>query len=38
MVQLGKTCGMVDLAAEIQEIKTKSLDLFTPEMIHLRGL
>lgn len=37
MKQLGKTCGMPNLATEIQKIKTKSLDLFTTKMRNLKG-
>ncbi|XP_052798974.1 uncharacterized protein LOC128230601 [Mya arenaria] len=36
MVTLGQSCGMNTLITEIGELRTKSLDLFTPEMKSLR--
>jgi len=38
MISLGATCGLSDLTAEINFLKTKSLDLFTPKMRNQRGL
>ena len=38
MIHLGNTCGMPNLAAEIQDLKTKSLDPFTAEMGNLIGM
>ena len=37
MIRLGKTCGLTDLKAEIDNLKTKNLDIFTPKMKNLRG-
>jgi len=38
MTSLGSSCGLKNLEAEIEELRTKTLDLFTPRMKSLRGL
>jgi len=37
MVSLGASCGLSNITDDINELKTKSLDLFTPKMRNLRG-
>jgi len=37
MISIGASCGLSNLTDEIFELKTKSLDLFTPKMRNLRG-
>jgi len=36
-VSLGAPCGLSNLTNEVNVLKTKSLDLFTPKMQNLRG-
>jgi len=36
-VSLGATCGLLNITDEVNFLKTKSMDLFTPKMQNLRG-
>jgi len=37
IVALGTSCGMTNLNNEIEDLKTRPLDPFTPKMENLRG-
>ena len=36
--RLGHTCGLTNLLDSVKELRTKSLDSFTPKMRNLRGM
>ena len=37
MVSLGASCGLSNITDEVNILKTKSMDLFTPKMQNMRG-
>jgi len=38
MIRLGSSCGLPNIEDEIKDLRTKTLDLFSPKMKNLRGL